>query len=107
MKISQSVILLTFKGGDTYIFGSLAAIYAMFTPEQLGITYSALRNAVSKYIKEHNVNGNNLISQVIYDTNKSKKIGKFPIFFNILKELFFLRSKIIIRRAPLLLADKD
>ena len=87
MKISQSIISLTFKqGGETYIFGSLAAIYAMFTPEQLGITYSALRNAVSKYIKEHNVNGNNLMSQVIYDTNK---------------------SKIIIRRAPLLLADKD
>lgn len=86
MKITQSIITLSFKqGGETYIFGSLAAIYAMFTPEQLGISYSALRNAVSRYIRDNGVNENNLNSQVIYNTKN---------------------SKIILRRAPLLLADK-
>ena len=86
MKINQSVIALTLKeNGETYIFGSLSAIYAMFTSEQLGISYSALRNAVSKYIKDNGVNENRLVSQVIYNN---------------------ATSMIIVRRAPLLLADK-
>ncbi len=87
MKIAQSVIILSFKGGgESFIFGSLSAIYAMFTPEQLGISYSALRNAVAKYIKENNVNENDLCSQIIYETRN---------------------GKIILKRAPLLLADKS
>lgn len=86
MKISQSVIILSFiDGGDTYIFGSLSAIYSMFTPEQVGISYAALRNAVSKYIKENNVNENDYSSRIIYETKN---------------------GKIVLQRAPLLLANK-
>lgn len=87
MKKAQSVITLIFKeGGDMFLFGSLSAIYAMFTPEQLGVSYASLRNAVSKYIKENNVDEKGFGSQVIYDTRN---------------------SKITLRRAPLLLADKN
>lgn len=86
MKKVQSVITLIFKeGGEMYLFGSLSAIYSMFTPEQLGVSYSALRNAVSTYIKNNNVNEEGNSSQIIYDTKN---------------------SKITLRRAPLLLADK-
>ena len=86
MKKGQSVILLTFKeSGQTYVFGSLSAIYALYGAEQLGIRYTSLRNAVSAYIKENNVDQGSNTSQIIYDTTKS---------------LFTLR------RAPLLLADK-
>ncbi len=86
MKKGQSVILLTFKeSGETFVFGSLAAVYAMYTDGQLGIKYTSLRNAVSLYIREHEVSAEANVAQVIYDANKS---------------LFFLR------RAPLLLADK-
>ena len=84
---SQSIITLTFKStGETYVFGSISAIYSMFTPSQLGITYSALRNAVSKYIKDNKVDENGLSSQIIYNTRN---------------------SMIILRRAPLLLAEKS
>lgn len=87
MKKGQSVILLTFKeSGETYVFGSLSAIYALYGVEQLGIKYTSLRNAVSAYIKENNVDEDANTSQVIYDGKKS---------------LF------ILRRAPLLLADKS
>lgn len=87
MKTAQSVITLIFKdGGETYLFGSLSAIYAMFTPQQLGVSYASLRNAVSKYIKDNNVDEKGFGSQVIYDTRN---------------------SKITLRRAPLLLADKN
>lgn len=86
MKKAQSVITLTFKdGGEMYLFGSLSAIYAMFTPEELGVSYSSLRNAVSMYIKNNNVDEEGYRSQIIYDTKN---------------------SKITLRRAPLLLADK-
>lgn len=86
MKKGQSVITLIFKeGGEMYLFGSLSAIYAMFTPEELGVSYSSLRNAVSMYIKNNNVDEEGYRSQIIYDTKN---------------------SKITLRRAPLLLADK-
>ncbi len=86
MKKAQSVITLTFKdGGEMYLFGSLSAIYAMFTPEELGVSYSSLRNAVSMYIKNNNVDEEGYRSQIIYDTKN---------------------SKITLRRAPLLLAGK-
>ena len=87
MKKAQSVITLIFKeGGDMFLFGSLSEIYAMFTPEQLGVSYASLRNAVSKYIKDNKVDEKGFGSQVIYDTRN---------------------SKITLRRAPLLLADKN
>lgn len=87
MKKSQSVIQLTIKEtGTSYLFGSLSAIYAMFGPEELGITYSALRNAVSTYIKAHKVDEDNCdCLQTIYDNKRS---------------LFTLQ------RGPLLLAEK-
>ena len=87
MKKGQNVIVLTFKeSGETYVFGSLAAIYAMNgIVDKLGIKYTTLRNAVSAYIKENNVNEDESILQVIYDTKKSS----FTLY-----------------RAPLLLADK-
>lgn len=86
MKKGQSVITLIFKcSGDMYLFGSLSAIYAMFSSDELGISYASLRNAVSKYIKDNNVDEENDNSQVIYDNKNS---------------LFTLR------RAPLLLANK-
>ena len=87
MKKGQSVITLIFKdSGDTYLFGSLSAIYGLFSSEQLGITYSSLRNAVSKYIKENKVNEDGNDAQLIYNTKN---------------------SKITLHRAPLLLADKN
>ncbi len=86
MKKGQSVISLIFKnGGEIYTFGSLSAIYSMFSPEQIGLSYASLRNAVSKYIKDKDVDERGNSSQIIYDTES---------------------SKITIRRAPLLLADK-
>lgn len=86
MKKGQSVISLIFKnGGEIYTFGSLSAIYSMFSPEQIGLSYASLRNAVSKYIKDNDVDERGNSSQIIYDTEN---------------------SKITIRRAPLLLADK-
>jgi len=86
MKKGQSVISLIFKdGGEIYTFGSLSAIYSMFSPEQIGLSYASLRNAVSKYIKGNDVDERGNSSQIIYDTES---------------------SKITIRRAPLLLADK-
>jgi hypothetical protein len=87
VKKGQSVITLIFKeSGATYLFGSLSAIYALFTPEQLGISYSSLRNAVSKFIRDNNIKKDSNDSQIIYDTKN---------------------SKFILRRAPLLLADKN
>lgn len=86
MKKGQSVIILTFKdSGDSYVFGSLSAIYSMFDKQVLDITYASLRNAVSTYIDKNNVDEEKDEAQVIYDTKKS---------------LF------VLRRAPLLLADK-
>lgn len=88
MKKGQSIITLTIKEtGVSYLFGSLSAIYAMFSPEELGVTYSALRNAVSAYIHSNKVDEkNNDFLQTIYD-NK--------------------RSSFILKRAPLLLAEKE
>ena len=87
MKKGQSVITLIFKdSGTAYLFGSLSAIYALFSPEQLGVTYPSLRNAVSKYIKDNEVKEDGNDAQVIYNTRN---------------------SKFILRRAPLLLADKN
>ena len=87
MKKGQSVILLTFKeSGETFVFGSLAAIYAMNGIEaKIGIKYASLRNAVSAYMKEHNVIEEENSLQTIYDATKSS----FTLY-----------------RAPLLLADK-
>lgn len=87
MKKGQSVIILTFKdSGDSYVFGSLSAIYSMFDKQVLDITYASLRNAVSTYIDKNKVDEEKDVAQVIYDTKKS---------------LF------VLRRAPLLLADKN
>ena len=73
MKTGQSVIILTLKQtGETYIFGSLAAIYRVFNAHDLGISYASLRNAVSKFINENNVDTNSIRSVLIYDTPKSK-----------------------------------
>ena len=86
MKKGQSIITLTMKEtGISYLFGSLSAIYGMFDADTLGVSYPALRNAVSTYIKNNQVNEEGDTSVVIYD-NK--------------------RSSFILRRAPLLLADK-
>lgn len=72
--------------GVSYLFGSLSAIYSMFSPEELGVTYSALRNAVASYIKDNKIDeDNNNFLQVIYDTK---------------------RSNFTLQRAPLLLAEK-
>ena len=86
MKKGQSIITLTMKAtGKSYLFGSLAAIYGMFDAHTLGITYSALRNAVSTYIKKNKVNEDEDALVKIYE-NK--------------------RSIFTLYRAPLLLADK-
>lgn len=86
MKKGQSVVILTFKeSGESYIFGSLSAIYAKYSVDDLGVTYSSLRNAVATYIEKNKVDENKDYSQVIYDTKN---------------------SSFILRRAPLLLADK-
>ena len=86
MKKGQSVVILTFKeSGESYIFGSLSAIYAKYSVDDLGVTYSSLRNAVATYIEKYKVDENKDYSQVIYDTKN---------------------SPFILRRAPLLLADK-
>ena len=86
MKIGQSVITLTMKDtGRSYLFGSLSAIYGMFSNEELGITYSALRNAVGKYTKDRHVDESEPFAQVIYDTRQ---------------------SSFILQRAPLLLLEQ-
>ena len=72
MKIGQSVITLTMKDtGQSYLFGSLSAIYGMFHKDELKITYSALRNAVATYIEKNQVDENEPFSQVIYDNKRS------------------------------------
>ena len=87
MKTVQSVITLTKKEtGESYVFGSLSAIYGMFRTEELGVSYPALRNAVGSYIKNNNVDESKLFAQVIYD-NK--------------------RSSFILKRAPLLLLERE
>jgi len=72
MKIGQSVIILTMKGtGESYVFGSLSAIYGMFSSEDLNITYSALRNAVGLYRKNNQIDESEPFMQVIYDNKRS------------------------------------
>jgi len=72
MKIGQSIITLTMKDtGRSYLFGSLSAIYGMFSSEELGVTYSALRNAVGTYLKNNRVDESLPFSQVIYDNKRS------------------------------------
>ena len=72
MKIGQSVIILTMKDtGLSYVFGSLSAIYGMFSNDELDITYSALRNAVGKFVKGNHIDENEPFAQVIYDTKRS------------------------------------
>lgn len=72
MKIGQSVIILTKKDtGQSYVFGSLSAIYGMFSSDELEITYSALRNAVGKFVKDNHIDENEPFAQVIYDTKRS------------------------------------
>lgn len=44
----------------------------MFSPEQIGLSYASLRNAVSKYIKCNDVDETGNSSQIIYDTEISK-----------------------------------
>ena len=86
MKKGQSIITLTMKEtGISYLFGSLSAIYGMFGANDLGITYSALRNAVSTFIEKNNVDESGDAAQLIYDTK---------------------RSTFTLHRAPLLLIDK-
>ena len=87
MKKGQNVIILTMKeSGIMYLFGSISAIYSMFTNEELGITYSALRNAVAAHIKANEIDKDTVESaEIIYDNH---------------------RSKFTLHRAPLLLAEK-
>lgn len=87
MKKGQNVIILTMKEtGIVYLFGSISAIYSMFSSEEVGITYSALRNAVAAHIKDHDIEKDECeTAQLIYDNR---------------------RSKFILHRAPLLLAEK-
>ena len=87
MKKGQNVIILTMKeSGTMYLFGSISAIYSMFTNEELGITYSALRNAVAAHIKANDIDKDTVESaEIIYDNH---------------------RSKFTLHRAPLLLAEK-
>ncbi len=86
MKIGQNVIIMTMKDtGKTYLFGSLSAIYGMFSHEELDVSYSALRNAVATYIKNNQVDVNEQFAQVIYDTK---------------------RSTFTLQRAPLLLLER-
>ena len=87
MKIGQNVIIMTMKDtGQTFLFGSLSAIYGMFTVEQLDITYSALRNAVGTYVKTHDADEGVSHAQTIYDTK---------------------RSTFTLQRAPLLLLERQ
>ena len=86
MKRGQNIIVLKFKDtGISYIFGSLSAIYAMFSTDELDITYSALRNAVAAYIKAKEIDDEQPYLQPIYETK---------------------RSRFILYRAPLLLAER-
>ena len=87
MKKGQNVIILTMKeSGIVYLFGSISAIYSMFTNEELGITYSALRNAVAAHIKANDIDKDTIESaEIIYDNH---------------------RSKFTLHRAPLLLSEK-
>ena len=87
MKKGQNVIILTMKEtGIVYLFGSLSAIYSMFSSEEIGITYSALRNAVAAHIKSNDIDKGTIESaEIIYDNH---------------------RSKFTLYRAPLLLAEK-
>ena len=76
MKLAQSIIVLTLKDtGKSYLFGSLAAIYGMFDNNNLGISYSALRNAVGKRLKDIE---NEIFLQVIYD-NKHFTLQRAPL----------------------------
>lgn len=74
MKRGQNVIILTMKeSGKTYVFGSLSAVYSMFSSEELGITYSALRNAVAAHIKANDIDKDTIESaEIIYDNHRSK-----------------------------------
>lgn len=86
MKKGQSIIALTRKdGGATYLFGSLAAIYDKFSAEELGVGYPALRNAVSKYIRENNVQEEVDYLQVVYDAKRS--------WFTLSRAPFLIASK--------------
>lgn len=86
MKKVQSVIIMTMKEtGVSYLFGSLSAIYGMFSADAIGITYSALRNAVAKYIENNGIDESGDAAQLIYDTK---------------------RSIFTLHRAPLLIIDK-
>ena len=74
VRIGQRIIILTLKGkGQDFIFSSLKAIYSYFSAKDLGITYSSLRNAVSKYLTDNHIEETEetIAVQVIYDTPKS------------------------------------
>lgn len=44
-KIKQfPIVIVQFKDGSEHFFGSLAAIYQVFTPEQIGVTLGTLWN---------------------------------------------------------------
>jgi hypothetical protein len=87
MKFGQNVIIMTMKEtGQTFLFGSLSAIYGMFSDKQLDITYSALRNAVGTYMKSHGIDESEPHAQTIYDTR---------------------RSTFTLQRAPLLLLERQ
>lgn len=40
----RTVIHVRFKNGDNFYFGSVAAIFTLFSPSDIGITYGSLRN---------------------------------------------------------------
>lgn len=70
-KKGQSVIILTMKEDNrSYLFGSLSAIYGMFSSDDLGIAYTTLRNVVGSYMKSNDIKGDKPYSQVICERSK-------------------------------------
>lgn len=55
---SKKVVHLSFKNeaSDTkdFYFGSMAAIYTRFGPDDIGIKYTSLRNVLSKNVRYEN-----------------------------------------------------
>ncbi len=72
MKTGQNVIVFT-KGDESYICGSIRAIYNIYTPDELGISYASLRNSISRYMKENGINEDKDIRlKTIYTSHKHR-----------------------------------
>ena len=92
MKLAQSVIVLTLKDtGKSYLFGSLAAIYGMFDNNYLGISYSALRNAVAMRLNPPD------------EKQITPKFMENEIFLQVI----FENKHFTLQRAPLLLQERE